>query len=35
MKAASASLIALLNSSQQFAMADLYTLTLQSGGIYR
>jgi uncharacterized phage protein (TIGR02218 family) len=32
---ASAALIALLNSSTQFAMADLYTFTLQGGGIYR
>jgi len=32
---ASAALIALLNSATQFAMADLYTFTLQGGGVYR
>jgi uncharacterized phage protein (TIGR02218 family) len=32
---ASAALIALLNGSTQFAMADLYTFTLQGGGMYR
>lgn len=35
MKSASAPLIALLNGSQQFMMADLYTLTLIGGGVYR
>jgi uncharacterized phage protein (TIGR02218 family) len=34
-KAASASLVALLNTASQFAMADLYTFTLHGGGIYR
>jgi uncharacterized phage protein (TIGR02218 family) len=32
---ASQALITLLNSSAQFAMADLYTFTLVGGGIYR
>jgi uncharacterized phage protein (TIGR02218 family) len=35
MRQASPQLIALLNSGQQFIMADLYTLTLQGGGTYR
>lgn len=35
MRLASPPLIALLNSSTQFIMADLYTFTLQGGGIYR
>jgi len=35
MRQASAALIALLNSSAQFAMGDLYSLTLQGGGVYR
>lgn len=35
MKAASPALIALLNSSTQFVMADLYTLTLQGGRLLR
>lgn len=34
MKPASAALVALLNSSTQFIMADLVTLTLQGGGQY-
>jgi uncharacterized phage protein (TIGR02218 family) len=34
MKPASPALIALLNSSEQFIMADLYTFTLQGGGSY-
>lgn len=34
MKAASAELIALLNSSEQFTMADLYTFSLAEGGVY-
>jgi uncharacterized phage protein (TIGR02218 family) len=33
-KPASAALIALLNSSEQFIMADLYTFTLVGGGVY-
>lgn len=35
MKSASAALISLLNSSTQFLMADLYTLTLPSGTVLR
>ncbi len=35
MKTASPALINLLNTSQQFAMADLYTFTLASGTVYR
>jgi uncharacterized phage protein (TIGR02218 family) len=35
MKQASAALIALLNSGEQFAMADLYTFTLQGGTVLR
>lgn len=35
MKTASPELIALLNSSQQFAMADLLTITLKSGTVLR
>jgi uncharacterized phage protein (TIGR02218 family) len=35
MKPASAALVALLNGSEQFIMADLYTLTLQGGGVFR
>lgn len=35
MKAASPALIALLNSGEQFIMADLYTFTLQGGGVLR
>ena len=35
MKAASPALIALLNSGDQFVMADLYTFTLQGGGVLR
>ena len=35
MKPASPALIALLNSSEQFIMADLYTFTLVGGGVYR
>ena len=35
MKPASAALIALLNSSEQFMMADLYTFTLVDGSILR
>lgn len=35
MKTASAQLITLLNSSNQFLMADLYTFTLQSGQVLR
>lgn len=35
MKAASPALIALLNSSTQFVMADLYTFTLHGGGVLR
>lgn len=35
MRQASAALIALLNSSTQFAMADLFTFTLAGGGVYR
>lgn len=35
MKSASAPLIALLNGSQQFLMADLYTITLAGGSILR
>ena len=35
MKPASAALIALLNSSEQFMMADLYTFTLVGGSILR
>lgn len=34
MKSANAELIALLNSSNQFQIADLYTLTLIGGGVY-
>lgn len=33
MKPASSALIALLNSSEQFVMADLYTFTLAGGGV--
>ena len=35
MRAASAGLIALLNSGTQFLMADLYTLTLNGGFVVR
>lgn len=35
MRQATPDLIALLNSSEQFIMADLYTFTLQGGGVYR
>ena len=35
MKLASPALIALLNSSDQFIMADLYSFTLVGGGVYR
>ncbi|MBV8121123.1 MAG: DUF2163 domain-containing protein [Alphaproteobacteria bacterium] len=35
MRQASPALIALLNSSAQFATADLYTFTLLGGGVYR
>jgi uncharacterized phage protein (TIGR02218 family) len=35
MRPASPTLIALLNSSTQFVMADLYTFTLLGGGVYR
>jgi hypothetical protein len=35
MKAASPALIALLNSGDRFIMADLYTFTLQGGGVLR
>lgn len=35
MKPASPALIALLNSSEQFIMADLYTFTLVGGGVLR
>jgi uncharacterized phage protein (TIGR02218 family) len=35
MRPASPSLIALLNSSVQFTMTDLYTFTLLGGGVYR
>jgi uncharacterized phage protein (TIGR02218 family) len=35
MKYASAGLISLLNSGAVFTMADCYTVTLQSGGVYR
>ena len=35
MKPASPALIALLNSSEQFIMADLYTFTLVGGGVHR
>ncbi|MGH7059279.1 MAG: hypothetical protein ACREFH_02730, partial [Stellaceae bacterium] len=35
MKLASPTLIALLSSSEQFIMADLYTFTLQGGGAFR
>ena len=35
MKPASAALIALLNSNDQFIMADLYTFTLVGGSILR
>ena len=35
MRQASTALIALLNSSTQFAMADLFTFTLPGGGVYR
>jgi uncharacterized phage protein (TIGR02218 family) len=35
MKPASAALVALLNSSGQFIMVDLYTFTLVGGGVYR
>jgi uncharacterized phage protein (TIGR02218 family) len=35
MKPASPALITLLNSSVQFVMADLFTLTLRGGGVYR
>jgi uncharacterized phage protein (TIGR02218 family) len=35
MKYASAALIAYLNSGSVFTMADCYTITLQSGGVYR
>jgi len=35
MKTASPALIALLNSSEQFIMADLFTISLISGGVYR
>ena len=35
MRPASAALIALLNSSTQFVMADLLTLTLQGGAVFR
>ena len=34
MRPASAALTALLNSSEQFIMADLYTFTLVGGGVY-
>ena len=35
MKAASPALIALLGSSEQFIMADLYTFTLVGGSVLR
>ena len=35
MKAASAAMIALLGSSDQFIMADLYTITLVGGSVLR
>jgi uncharacterized phage protein (TIGR02218 family) len=35
MKAASPALIALLESSDQFIMADLYTITLVGGSVLR
>src|ERR1700730_11436048 len=35
MKAASAAMIALLGSSEQFIMADLYTITLVGGSVLR
>jgi uncharacterized phage protein (TIGR02218 family) len=35
MKSASAGLIALLNSSNQFYIADIYTFTLNTGGVLR
>lgn len=35
MKYATPALIAYLNSNAQFTMADCYTITLQSGGVYR
>lgn len=35
MKAASGALIALLNSGNTFLMADLYTVTLWDGTVYR
>jgi hypothetical protein len=35
MKAASPALIALLNASEQFVMADLYTFTLVGGSVLR
>src|SRR5207302_4508058 len=35
MKAASAALIALLSSGDQFIMADLYTITLVGGSVLR